>query len=120
MHFIVRQARLVDKLCSLAQIDSVESNPRKGLQEREMVKSEGRVQRIVAVLKDDFMNPFSEVISPSQLFNLASGRPLPLEISNEILSSESRAKAMHSEFTKRLDTSEEEQLEFFDPIKRAP
>ncbi len=54
-----------------------------------MVKSEGRVQQIVAVLKDDFINPFSEVISTSQLFNLASGRPLPLEISNEILSSES-------------------------------
>ncbi len=29
-------------------------------------------------------------------------------------------KAMHSEFTKRLDASEEEQLEFFDPIKKAP
>lgn len=71
---------MVDKLRSLAQIDSVDSNPRKCLREREMVKSEDRVRRIITVLKDDFLDPFSDAIDQRKLFNLTSGRPLPLEI----------------------------------------
>ena len=86
----------------------------------EMVKSEERVRRIVIVLKDDFLDPFSDAIDQSRLFSLASGRPLQLEISNEILTTESRGKVMFSEFSNRLDASAEEQLEFFDPIKKAP
>ena len=111
---------MVDKLRSLAQIDSVDSNPRKCLREKEMVKSEDRVRRIVTVLKDDFLDPFSDAMDQSRLFNLAPGRPLPLEISNEILTTESRGKVMFLEFSKRLDASAVEQLEFFDPIKKAP
>ena len=111
---------MVDKLRSLAQIDSVDSNPRKCLREKEMVKSEDRVRRMVTVLKDDFLDPFSDAMDQSRLFNLASGRPLPLEISNEILTTESRGKVMFLEFSKRLDASAVEQLEFFDPIKKAP
>ena len=84
------QARMVDKLQSLAQIDSVDSNPRKCLREKEMVKSEGPVRRIAIVLKDDFLDPFSGAIDQSRLFNLASGRPLLLEISSEVLTTESR------------------------------
>ena len=109
---------MVDKLRSLAQIDSVDSNPHKCLREKEMVKSEDRVTRIVTILKDDCLDPFSDAINQSRLFNFASGRPLPLAISNELLTTESKGRVMFSEFSKRLDASAEEQLEFVDPIKK--
>ncbi len=109
---------MVDKLCSVAQVDSVDSNQRKCLREEEVLKSEDRVGRIVAVLKEDFLDPFNDAIDKSKLSNLASGRPLQVEISNEILTTESRGKVMFSEFSKRLDAGAADQLAFFDTIKR--
>ena len=79
------QARMVKKLWSLTQIDSVDSNPCKCLQAKEIVKLEERVRRGVIVLTDDCLDPCSDAIDQSRLFNLTSGRPLPLKISNEIL-----------------------------------
>ena len=72
------------------------------------------------VLKEDFINPFNSSLDRDKLYNLASGRPLPDSIAEELLGSYERGKEMFSMFQKRLEIGEEEAAGFFDPIKRCP
>ena len=57
----------------LVDIDEISSNPRKCLRDQEIRKSEDRVRRIATVLKEDFVNPFSDLPNKQNLYNLASG-----------------------------------------------
>ena len=51
------QAKMVQSMLSLVDIDEISSNPRKCLRDHEIRKSEDRVRRIATVLKEDFVNP---------------------------------------------------------------
>ena len=57
------QARMVDSLLSLAEIDKTANNPRKCLRATEIKKSEERVLKVVEALKEDFINPFDSALT---------------------------------------------------------
>ena len=111
---------MVQSMLSLADIDEVSSNPRKCLRDHEIRKSEDRVRRIATVLKEDFLNPFSDLPNKRNLYNLASGRPLPEEATEHLLSLEKQGQGLLIDFSKRLHLSEEQTSAFFDPITRVP
>ena len=110
---------MVQSMLSLADIGEISSNPRKCLRDHEIRKSEDRVRRIATVLKEGFVNPFSDLPNKRNLYNLASGRPLPEEATEHLLSLENQGQGLLSDFSKRLYISEEQTSAFFDPITRA-
>lgn len=85
-----------------------------------MRKSEERVMKIVDCLRKVFINPFDNGLDKLKLFNLASGKPLPDEICNELLSAELRGRELLGKFNERLNREGESTLKFFDPVKRVP
>ena len=102
---------MVQALLSLAALDNTATNPRSCLREGRIKKSEENV----------FINPFSEDLDKGKFFNIASRRPLVSEVTEELLSVEIRGHEMFQCFDKRMSTNEEDQeVAFFDPIKRAP
>ena len=103
---------MVQSMLSLADIDEISSNPRKCLRDHEIRKSEDRVRRIATVLKEDFVHPFSDLPNKRNLYNLASGRPLPEEATEHLLSLEKQGQGLLSDFSKRLHLSIE-QTAFF-------
>ena len=86
------QAKMVQSMLSLADIDEISCNPRKCLRDHEIRKSEDRVRRIATVLKEDFVNPFSDLPNKRNLYSLASGRPLPEEPTEHLLSLEKQGQ----------------------------
>ena len=64
---------------SLVDIDKISSNQRKCLRDHEIRKSEDRVRKIATVLKEDFVNPFSDLPNKLNVYDLVSGRPFPAE-----------------------------------------
>ena len=113
------QAKMVESLLCLAEIGKPSTNPRNCLRETQMKKSEEKVQKIIKVMKDVFLNPFSEDLEKDKLFNLSSGRPLPLEVAEQLLSAEERGVTKFEAFNDRLDAKEEQAAFLFDPIKRS-
>ena len=114
------QAKIVESLQSLADVDKATTNPRKYLRVKQVQKSEEHVKEVIKVMKEAFVNPFSEELNKDNLFNLASGKPLSDENSASLLSVEERGKELFDKFNKRLDTNKEEDLCLFDPIRRVP
>ncbi len=114
------QAKMVESLLHLAEIDKTSSNPRKCLRETQMKKSGEKVQKIIKVMKEVFINPFSEDLDKNKLFNLSSGRPLSVEVAEELLLAEERGIAMFNKFNDRLHANENQAASLFDPIKRSP
>ena len=62
---------MVQSMLSLANIDEISSSPKKCLHGHEIRKSEDRVRRIATVLKEDFVNPFSDPPNKQNLYRLA-------------------------------------------------
>jgi hypothetical protein len=113
----------VESLLSLADANKTSEDPRKCLRDGEMRKSEERVMEIVDCLKRVFINPFDNGLDKLKLFNLASGKPLPDEICNELVSAEQRGRELLREFNERLNRegeSSQSTRKFFDPVKRVP
>ena len=86
------QANMVQSMLSLADIDEISSNPRKCLRDHEIRKSEDRVRGIATVLKEDFVNPFSDLPNKRNLYNLALGHPLLEEATERLLSLEKQGQ----------------------------
>ena len=62
----------------------------KSLRPSEIIKSEKKVQRIVNVLKEEYINPFSRELDKSKLYNLSSGIPVPEHLAEMILRPQKR------------------------------
>ena len=90
----------------------------KCLRATEIKRSEDRVMKVVEALKKDFINPFDSALDKQKLFSLVSGKPLPTEVAELLISAEDRGKGLQLEFNKRLDSGDESGVTFFDPIKR--
>ena len=114
------QATMVQSMLSLVDIYEISSNPRKCLRDHEIRKSEDRVRRIATVLKEDFVNPFSDLPNKQNLYNIASECLLSEEAIERLLSLEKQGQGLFSDFSKRLHLSEEQTSAFFDPITRVP
>ena len=70
----------------------------------------------MAVLRDEYLNPFEVDLDKSTLFNLSSATPIPQNIAEEVLSLPSKGKALAGDFlNKRILTIE---VPFNNPIKR--
>ena len=57
----------------------------KSLRPNEIIKSEKKVRRIVKVLQEEYISPFSGELDKSQLYNLSSGIPVPEDLAEMIL-----------------------------------
>ena len=89
-------------MLSVTDIDEISCNPRNCLGDHEIRKSEDRVRRIATVLKEDFVNPFSDLPNKRNLYNLASGCPLPEENTEHLLSLERQGQGLPSDFSKKV------------------
>ena len=86
------------------------------LGQSEIQKSETAVQRVIAAI-NGFTNPFT-ISDKNNLYNLASGAPVPQLIAKDVLEAESEGKSARDDFiTKRFKSGESETL-FFASISR--
>ena len=112
------QAQFVAALKNQAGVSKSSNNPRKCLRESQIRKSERNVENIVNTLKNVFINPFSPDLDGNHLYNLASGCPLPGDITESLLSVAARGTSLQNTFFKRLRQSQEDKELFFDQVKR--
>ena len=91
-------------------------NPRKCLQPGQITKHEQAVQNIMQVLKNDFLNPFSKDLQPSELYNVASGKPASAAVRDCLLGVFERGGKQMDEFQQRLNGVGEKHL--FNVIER--
>ena len=112
------QVKYMDAFLTYANLNKQENDPRKGLRESQIKKSEENVPDIVNVMKTDFINPFSTDLDPDKLYNLASGCLLPDGTSNGLLSIHEDGKSMQDKFNTHLNAESPESELFFSPIKR--
>ena len=116
------QTKFVESLLELSGVCTTMSNPRKCLRSSEILKSNKMVERIMVVLKTQFINPFHADLDKDKLFNLVSGYPAPENVCECLLALESRGKELMDEFQDRITTesalAESPGADFFSPIKR--
>ena len=112
------QARFVDALLRQVSLQKTDDDPRKCLRESEINRSEKNVKDIMSVMMNDFSNLFSQTLDHNKLYNLASGCPVPDEISDNLLSIQELGEYLREEFYKRLQVGSENQDMYFSPIKR--
>ena len=87
----------------------------KSLRPSEIIKSEKKVGRIVNVLQEEYINPFSGELDKSQLYNLSSGIPVPEDAEMILRTTEDR----HNEYSSFLENRlEGDSKMFHNPIKR--
>ncbi|CAB4005047.1 Hypothetical predicted protein, partial [Paramuricea clavata] len=77
------------------------------------------VEKIMVVLRTQFINPFQPDLDKDELFNLVSGYPAPENVRNCLLTLESRGKELMDEFQDRITTEStgSSKIVFFSPIK---
>lgn len=70
----------------LNMVDMKSSNDMyKSLRPSMILKTEKMAEKVVKVLKDEYVNPFGAELDKHELYNLSSGVPLPGDISDQIL-----------------------------------
>ena len=72
----------------------------KSLRPSMILKTEKMTERIVKVLKDEYVNPFGEELDKHVLYNLSSGVPLPDNISENILAIQDTGRSAFTAFVK--------------------
>ena len=88
----------------------------KSLRPSEIIKSEKKVQRIVEVLQDEYINPFDEDLEKNYLYNLSSGIAIQDDLAESILKTKEVGRTAYSAFVKeRLEIGEKM---FHDSITR--
>ena len=73
-----------------------------------ILKVEKLVTERTHVLKEEYLNPFSETIDESLLYNLSSGVPFPNAITSDILKVYSEGTKLMNDFLKRFFQTETE------------
>ena len=114
------QAEYRSELFKITRMDKDAMEPRKCLRPTEILKSEAAVKTIMEVLQNTFVNPFSEDLDKSKLYNLASsGSPITDTTAECMLSYEERGKEMMNKFRTRIKGTHTDGKKFFDPIKKS-
>ena len=57
----------------------------KALRPSQIIKWEGKVSRLVQILENDYINPFSVTLKATILFNLSSGVTVEADLTDKIL-----------------------------------
>ena len=110
------QAQFVAALKNQAGVSKSSNNPRKCLRESQIRKSERNAENIINTLKNVFINPFSPDLDGNHLYNLASGCPLPGDITESLLSVAARGTSLRNTFFKRLRQSQEDKELLFNQV----
>ena len=108
--------QLKEGMLELTGLQSSQKDPTKSCRKSEIRKSKERVQNLLGVLKEEFVNPFSNDLDKSKLFNLSSGAPVDTSIADSILTSVERGCKRADEFVQQR--LEDNQINFFAPIKK--
>lgn len=89
----------------------------KPLRPSQIIKSEKRVQSVMRVITEDFINPFNEDIADKdKLYNLSSGVPIEDDDSIKMLQIPTKGTELYEEFrTQRIITKN---VDFHTPITR--
>ena len=111
------QAKFAESLLDISGLRSAQST-RKCLRPSEIVKSSRTVEHLKATLKTQFIDPFDADLEQDKLYNLVSGYPVNDEVSESLLTVESRGKERMEQFEERLTTDTPDQM-FFSPIKKS-
>ena len=70
------------------------------------------------VLKEEYINSFSEDLDKHNLYNLCSGIPVPDDLSKSILKTKENEQTAYSSFVEECLNNDDKM--FHDPIKRKP
>ena len=73
---------------------------------------------LYSIISDYFINPFSNDLEPTMLFNIASGSPTSSEISKCLLQFFENGNILYDEFTSRFTSGKKELKNYWDPIKK--
>ena len=115
------QTKFAESLMDISGLSTTTSNPRKCLRSSEILKSNTMVEKIMLVLRTQFINPFQPDLDKSKLFNLVSEYPAPESVRNCLRTLESEENEKMSEFQERISTISESrpaESEFFSPIRK--
>ena len=102
------QTTFVDSLMELSGMSTTLSNPQKCLRSSDILKSNKIVEKIMDVLRTQFINSFQPDIDKDELFNLVSGYPAPENVRSCLLTLESIGKELMAEFQDRITTESTE------------
>ena len=98
------QTKFFESLMELSGVCTTMSNPQKCLRSSEILKSNKMVEKIMVVLRTQFINPFQPDLDKDELFNLVSGYPASEDVRACLLALESRGKELMDEFQHRITT----------------
>ena len=112
------QTKFAESLLHISGLRSSQST-RKCLRPSEIVKSNKIVEHLKTTLKTQFIDPFDADLDEDKLYNLVSGYPVSDEVSESLLTVESRGKEQMKEFKERLTTDTPDEM-CFSPIKKEP
>ena len=89
----------------------------KALRPSQILTSEKMVTKVIEVLQEEYINPFSLLVDKEQLYNLSSGVPVSADLADEILNTRSIGMDISEKFTtERL--LESGTKKFHDPLPR--
>lgn len=101
------RAQFYEKTLEMADLITDPDNPRSGrhreLEKAEISKSEQAVVRVIDAVKNlSFTNPFT-IADKEQLYCLASGAPVPLDVQTDVLQAEAIGKDAKGDFVDVLN-----------------
>ena len=82
----------------------------------QITKSEERVNNVVTVLQEEYINPFNENLDKNTLYDLSSGTPIPEDVAEKLLLLPDDGRRMAEEFLKERLLSNN--VSFHERIKR--
>lgn len=109
-------AKFKDALLEITGLQNSNEFPQKACRPSEIIKSEKRIKRLLAVLTQEFLNPFNDNLDTTKLYNLSSGAPVSTEIEVSLTTLVERGTSLFETFV--ADRLENDAVNFFAPISR--
>ena len=109
------QAKNTNALKQMAYVTS-SADIYKALRPSQIIKSEDKVSRLVQILENDYINPFSVTLEATKLFNLSSGVAVEDDLADQILNIIDIGKSLAETF--RNERLIQHNISFHEPIKR--
>ena len=111
------QAKFVEALLEEVGLGERDTK-KKRLCRSEIIKSEKRVEKLMHIFSNTFMNPFGADVGPAFLFHIASGCPTAAKVTECLLELNKCGRAQYTEFTSRFEKRSQNELHFRKSIKQ--
>ena len=92
------QAKNVKEMKDMAGT-TTKSEMYKALRPSQILTSEKMVTKVIEVLQEEYINPFSVLVDEGQLYNLSSGVPVSIDLADEILETRNKGIEIAEKFT---------------------